>query len=103
MRTKLALRLQEELERREFAELEWDHQLRTGEVWSKYFGEYLSVGPASHVRLDKSWVVAATDGGVQVVHQEDGTAIARLGCGLWHRGNDVDQTYLTEIVHKVVS
>jgi hypothetical protein len=91
VRTKLALRLQEELERGEFPELEWDHQLRTGEVWSEDFNEYLSVGPASHLRLDKSWVVAATDGGVQVVHQEDGTEFARLGCGLWYRGYDVER------------
>ena len=41
VRTKLALRLQEELEQGEFPELEWDHQLRTGEVWSKDFNEYL--------------------------------------------------------------
>ena len=44
------------------------------------------MGPASHLRLDKSWVVAATDGGVHVVHQEDGTEFARLCCRLWYRG-----------------
>jgi len=91
VRTKLASRLQEELERGEFPELEWDHRLRTGVIWSKDFEEYLSVGPASHLRVDKTWVVAATDGGVQVVPQEAGPDIARLGCGIWYRGYDVDR------------
>ncbi|KAJ1464074.1 hypothetical protein T484DRAFT_3473518, partial [Baffinella frigidus] len=91
VRMKLALRLQEELERGEFPELEWDHRLRTGVIWSKDFDEYLSVGPASHLRLDTTWVVAATDGGVKVVPQEAGPDIVRLGCGIWYRGYDVER------------
>jgi ribonuclease HI len=91
MRLKLSSQLQEELETGEFPELEWDHRLRTGEVWSKDFDEYLSVGPASHLRLDVTWVVAATDGGVKKVPQEAGPDIARLGCGVWYRGYDVDR------------
>ena len=86
---KLASRLQEELERGDFPELEWDHRLRTDEIWSKNFDKYLSVGPANHLRLDVTWVVAATDGGVKVVPQETGPDIARLGCGIWYRGYDV--------------
>jgi hypothetical protein len=89
VRMKLASRLQEELERGDFPELEWDHRLRTDEIWSEDFDKYLSVGPASHLRLDVKWVVAATDGGVKVVPQEAGPDIARLGCGIWYRGYDV--------------
>ncbi|KAJ1471175.1 hypothetical protein T484DRAFT_1978461 [Baffinella frigidus] len=91
LRMELASRLQDELEQGEFPELEWDHRLRTGVIWSKDFEEYLSVGPASHLRLDKTWVVAATDGGVKVVSQEAGPDIARLGCGIWYRGYDVER------------
>jgi exonuclease III len=89
VRTELAMRLQDELERGECPELEWDHRLRTDEIWSQDFEDYLSVGPASHLRLDKNWVVAATDGGVKVVQQEAGPDIARLGCGFWYRGYDL--------------